>query len=181
MPPAILETARLHLRPQATADLDSFMAMDMDPAVHRYIWPDGAPDPEVHREKVRQDVASGWPETGGFWVAEWLREPGFLGWCGLFPLEDSGLIEIGYRFVTAAWGQGVATEAARAVLDHGFGVLEIDPIVAVTHPENRASRWVLEKLGLSSEGAQVHYGQDVAFYRLTRVAYLSAAPRASVL
>ncbi len=152
------------------SDLDTYMTMDMDPAVHRYIWPDGAPDPEAHREKLRQRIASGWPETGGVWVVEWLREPGFLGWCGLVPLEDSGLIEIGYRFVTAAWGWGAATEAARAVLDHGFGALGIDPIVAVTHPENRASRRVLEKLGLVPECTRVHYGQALAFYRLSRAA-----------
>ena len=180
MPHAILETARLRLRPQALSDLDSVVAMDMDPQVHRYIWPEGAPDPELHREKLRKRISSDWPAIGGVWVVEWLREPGFLGWCGLFPLEDSGLIEIGYRFVTAAWGQGVAAEAAGAVLDHGFGVLDIDPIVAVTHPENRASRRVLEKIGLVPEGTQVHYGQELVFYRLTRAAYLFSSPRAAI-
>ena len=60
-------------------------------------------------------------------------------------------------------------------------VLEIDPVVAVTHPENRASQRVLEKIGLMPAGTQVHYGQVLAFYRLTRVAYLSAPPRAAVL
>lgn len=39
-----------------------------------------------------------WPEIGGYWVAEWRDRSGFLGWCGLFPPEDSGLVEIGYRF-----------------------------------------------------------------------------------
>jgi Acetyltransferase (GNAT) domain len=82
-----------------------------------------------------QRIASGWPEEGGLWVVEWAHEPGFLGWCGIFPLEDSGLLEIGYRYVRGAWGQGVGTEAACAVLDHGFRVLGLDLIVAVAHPE----------------------------------------------
>ena len=59
MPPAILETARLQLRPQALPDLESVVAMDMDPRVHRYIWPDGPPDREVHRESIRHAIASG--------------------------------------------------------------------------------------------------------------------------
>jgi RimJ/RimL family protein N-acetyltransferase len=150
------------------ADLEANMAMDLDREVHRYIYAH-PPDPRRHRAELIQRIASGWPEEGGLWVVEWAHEPGFLGWCGIFPLEDSGLLEIGYRYVRGAWGQGVGTEAACAVLDHGFRVLGLDPIVAVAHPENRASRQVLEKIGLAR-----HYGLDLAFYRLARAEYLAA-------
>ena len=70
-------------------------------------------------------------------MVEWRHAPRFLGWCGLFPLEDAGPIEIGYRYLRGVWGQGIATEAAR-VLDHGFRALGFDPIVGVTHPANVA-------------------------------------------
>jgi RimJ/RimL family protein N-acetyltransferase len=109
-------------------------------------------------------------------VVVWREKPGFLGWCCLVPLEDSGLIEIGYRYVRAAWGQGVATEAGRAVLDHGFRALGLDPIVAVARPENLASRRVLEKLGLGYAGLRFHYGLDLAFYTLARANYLRTGP-----
>ena len=68
-----------------------------------------------------------------------------LGRRGLVSLENSGLIEIGYHFVTAAWGQGVATEAGTRVLDYGFLELASDPIVAVAHPENAGSQNLLRK------------------------------------
>ena len=68
--------------------------------------------------------------------------------CGLSFLEDPGLIEIGYRFVTADWGQGVATEVGTRVLDYGFRELASEPIVAVTHSENAGSQNVLRKIGL---------------------------------
>jgi RimJ/RimL family protein N-acetyltransferase len=142
--------------------------MDLDPAVHRYIYQDGVPDPAAHRAEILAKIADGWPREGGVWAVEWLREPGFLGWCCLVPLEDSGMIEIGYRFVREAWGQGIATESARAVLDHGFGVFGFDTIVAVAHPENQASHRVLEKIGMAAEGTAFHYGQELAFYRLSR-------------
>jgi RimJ/RimL family protein N-acetyltransferase len=167
-----LATRRLRLRPRTMADLEANMAMDLDREVHCYIFAH-PPDPRRHRAELIRRIGSGWPERGGLWVAEWAHEPGFLGWCGIFPLEDSGLLEIGYRYVRVAWGQGIGTEAARAVLDHGFRSLGLDPMVAVAHPDNRASRRVLEKIGLRSEGLARHYGEDLAFYRLTRAEYLA--------
>jgi RimJ/RimL family protein N-acetyltransferase len=169
-----LETARLRLRVRTLADLEANLAMDLNPKVHRYIFIHGPPDPATHRAELTRRILSGWPERGGLWVVEWRHEPGFLGWCGLLPLEDTGLIEIGYRYVPWAWGRGVASEAARAVLDHGFRELGFDPIVAVAHPDNLASRRVLEKTGLREEGLAPHYGADLAFYRLTRGDYLAS-------
>ena len=174
MPPQPeLRTARLRLRPRTLADLEPNLAMDLDPEVYRFIFLRGPPDPAAHRAALTRRIASGWPERGGLWVVEWHDQPGFLGWCGVFPLEDSGLIEIGYRYVRATWGQGVATEAGRAVLDHGFRALGLDPIVGVAAIENTASRRVLEKLGLGYRGLRHHYGFDLAFYELSRSAYLA--------
>jgi RimJ/RimL family protein N-acetyltransferase len=172
----VLRTERLRLRPRTMADLDACLAMDLDPEVHRFIYLDGAPDPKRHRARLRARIAGGWPPRGGIWAVEWRTTPGFLGWCGLFPLEDSGLIEIGYRYLRSAWGRGVGTEAGRAVLDHGFRDLAIDPIVAVTHPDNLASQRLLEKIGLQSRGNACHYGHSLRFYRLARSDYLGSDP-----
>jgi ribosomal-protein-alanine N-acetyltransferase len=146
--------------------------MDLDPQVHRYIFAQ-PPDPGQWRVRLATQIASGWPPVGGIWTVEWQDEPGFLGWCGLFPLGHCGLVEIGYRYRAAAWGQGVASEAARAVLEHGFGPLQLDPIVAVTHPDNRASQRVLRKIGLQEAGEAFFYGQWLRFFRLTRAEYLA--------
>jgi RimJ/RimL family protein N-acetyltransferase len=173
MPQAVLTTPRLRLRPRTMADLEACVAMDLDPDVHRFIYGKQPPDPVQHRAQLRARIASGWPPAGGIWVAEWQDAPGLLGWCGLFPLEDSGLIEIGYRYVRSAWGQGIATEAARAVLDHGFHELGCDPIVAVTHPANLASQHVLEKIGLRPCGSAFYYRQWLSFFRLSRSDYLA--------
>jgi RimJ/RimL family protein N-acetyltransferase len=174
MPRDVLTTERLRLRPRTMADLDACVAMDLDPEVHRFIYVDSPPERMEHRAQLHARIASGWPAAGGIWVVEWQHAPGFLGWCGLFPLEDSGLIEIGYRYVRSAWGQGIATEAGRAVLDHGFRVLGLDPIVAVTHPANLASQRVLEKIGLKRRGAALHYGQSLSLFELRREEFLAA-------
>ena len=171
-----METERLILRPRTMADLDANLAMDMDPAVHRYIWGDSPPDPESRRRVLHDQIATGWPQKGGIWVVERKDDPGFLGWCTLVALEDSGFMEIGYRYTRAAWGRGLATEAARRVLDYGFRELGLDPIVAVTNPDNAASQQVLAKIGLKPAGMAFHYGQDVAFFKLGAAEYLAAKP-----
>ena len=173
MPPstAILETERLRLRPRVAADLEACLAMDMDPDVGRYLYPHGRPTKAERRAVLERQMAGDWPPLGGVWVAEWRERPGHLGWCGLFPLQDSGLIEIGYRYLPTTWGQGVASEAAARVLAHGFQDLKLDEVVAVTHPENAASQRVLAKLGLNREGLRFFYGLDLAFFRLARADY----------
>jgi RimJ/RimL family protein N-acetyltransferase len=175
MQQALLTTPRLRLRPRTMADLEACVAMDLDPEVRRFVYSSPPPDPAELRAQLRSHIAGG-PAQGGIWVVERQDAPGFLGWCGLFPLEDSGLIEIGYRYLRSAWGQGIATEAARAVLDHGYRVLGFDPIVAVTHPGNLASQRVLAKIGLIARGRALHYGQQLCFFRLSRTEYLAGEP-----
>jgi RimJ/RimL family protein N-acetyltransferase len=167
---AVLHTERLLLRPRTLADLDANLAMDLDPQVIRYIFAK-VPDQQSWRARIAAQIERGWPPIGGIWAVEWRDDPGFLGWCGLFPMGFSGLIEIGYRYHRATWGQGIASEAARAVLDHGFRDLAIDPIVAVTNPDNHASQRVLTKIGLLPAGEAFYYGQWMRFFRLGRSQY----------
>jgi RimJ/RimL family protein N-acetyltransferase len=61
------------------------------------------------------------------------------------------------------------------VLDQGFRGFAFDPIVAVSHPDNKASHRVLEKIGLTRQADAVHNDQTVAFFRLDREAYLEQA------
>lgn len=171
-----MQTARLRLYPPRIGDLEARLAMDRDPAVMRYIRP--IPEnAEAQRREIRERIVGPWPAAGAFWHVEEAARPGFIGWCGLIPLEDSGLIEIGYRFARTAWGRGFATEAAAAALDHGFRALGLESIVAVTDPDNRTSQRVLDKIGLRPAGRAFHYGRDLAFFRLSRADYLAARDR----
>ncbi len=167
-----LRTSRLHLYPARLEDLAARVAMDRDPQVMHFISPIPE-DVETSRTEIRGRILGLSGPPGPVWHVALSDRPGFLGWCGLFALEDSGLIEIGYRFVVSAWGRGIATEAARVVLDHGFRVLKIDPIVAVTDPDNRASQGVLRKIGLCRRGTAFFYGADLPFYRLSRADYIA--------
>jgi hypothetical protein len=82
-----------------------------------------------------------------------------IGYCGLFFFPDVGgrsEVEIGYRLRRSAWGQGYATEAARAVRDFAFGTLGRKRLIAMIDPANVASIRVAEKIGM-------HYEKKVMF------------------
>jgi RimJ/RimL family protein N-acetyltransferase len=94
-----------------------------------------------------------------------LRDGGrFVGGCGLFPVPGGEDIEIAYRLPYEAWGQGYATEMARAVLDHGFDNLGLTRIVGLTWPENVPSQRVLVKIGMEREADAEHYGVAMQVY-----------------
>jgi RimJ/RimL family protein N-acetyltransferase len=169
-PPEIV-TARLRLYPPWPGDLEARLAMDRDQEVMRFTRP-VPEDAEAQRKEIRDRILK--PPPGAFWHVEERQAPGFIGWCGLFPLEDSGLMEIGYRFLRAAWGRGLATEAAATALDHGFRKLKLDSIVAVCDPDNAASYRVLHKIGLRVQRRARHYGLELAFFELRRDDYLAA-------
>lgn len=163
----VIETERLTLRPRTEADLEANLKMDLDPEVHRYIF-SSAPDPAEHRAEILSRIVSGWPQVGGLWVVEWRDRPGFLGWCALFPFDSNDQLEMGYRLLPQAWGQGIATEAGQAILNYGFSRIELDTVIAVSHPNNARSQNVLKKLGFCSTGAVTYHGQTVTSFLLTR-------------
>ena len=75
--------------------------------------------------------------------------PGLVGTAGLRPLEESGL-EIFYSLAPAAWGHGYATEAARAVMEHGLGPLGLPEVLAEVDEGNAASAAVVKRLGMAA-------------------------------
>ncbi|MEC8482032.1 MAG: GNAT family N-acetyltransferase, partial [Pseudomonadota bacterium] len=57
-------------------------------------------------------------------------------------------VEVGWRLGVAFWGNGYATEAAKAALQYGFGELALDEIVSFTTLANQPSRAVMQRLGM---------------------------------
>ena len=98
-------------------------------------------------------VRAHWDEHGfGQWVVEVRGETAFIGVVGLarisYEAHFTPGVEVAWRLARAYWGRGYASEAARAALNHGFGELALEQIVAVTVPANRRSRRVIERLGM---------------------------------
>ncbi len=96
-------------------------------------------------------VREGW----GLWAVEVLDTGGFIGFVGLnqppFQAHFTPAVEVGWRLARGAWGQGYATEAARASLTFGFDHLDCDEIVSFTAAVNDRSRRVMSRLGMSHD------------------------------
>ena len=73
-------------------------------------------------------------------------------------------VEVGYLLGKLYWGKGYATEGAQVGMDYGFETLKLDRIVGIVHPENVASRHVLEKLGMTLTGPKHYFGMDVLHF-----------------
>ena len=180
-----LETPRLVLREfreDAAADL---FALDSDPAVMRYIGPYTLGDVDAYRERIRTVNIPYYADHPGFGVWAAQEKPGgaFLGWFILRHALDyrfaaeagfrAGDVELGYRLRRAAWGNGYATEGARALVRKAFTELSVSRMVAAALEVNAASVRVLEKTGLRRRGAfpVPHFESPVLTFALSRDDY----------
>jgi RimJ/RimL family protein N-acetyltransferase len=159
-----LETQRLRLRgfTDTEADARLLFELDSDPEVMRYIGPFGLPTVEAYRERMQTfwlPYYAG-PPPRGFWAALEKATDEFVGWFFLRPAMDykfaaqagwtrASDIELGYRLRRSAWGRGLATEAAAALVGLALADPGVTCVVAAALVPNRGSTRVMEKAGLS--------------------------------
>ena len=148
-----LSTKRLLLRPLVESDWRAAHAMLTDPEVIRYI-PAGSASEQETREDIRAVIVQHQADPPRYNFAVVLRAEGtFIGVCFLeMKAKEPQQGNLGYLLGRNYWGQGYATEAARAVLDFGFRKLDLHRIYATCRPANVASSRVMEKLGMRREG-----------------------------
>ena len=120
----VLETARLILRPFDAGDAPAHAALYADPDVTRYL-PGGPFPPDAvpaRSERSLTRFAEHWRKHGwGVWAVVDKATAGLIGQCGLNHLPDGSDVELLYALSRPSWGRGLATEAGRAALEHGFG------------------------------------------------------------
>jgi RimJ/RimL family protein N-acetyltransferase len=154
----MIETERLRLREFTDADAPALYALYQDAATMRFMGPPPA-SLEEEIENIRAHRSRYYEARGyGLWGVE-LRETGaMVGRCGLLDTTIDGRaeVELSYLLDPAYLGRGLATEAARAVLDFAAAALGLNRVVAVIDPLNIASRRVAERLGMRREGTTIY-------------------------
>jgi [ribosomal protein S5]-alanine N-acetyltransferase len=177
-----ITTERLRLRGFCDTDAKAVagLAGHRDVAATTLAIPHPYPRREADRwiESHHQAFVAG----EGISLAITLREDGQLvGAIGLSLDGEHRKAELGYWIGREFWGRGYATEAAAAMLEYGFEVMELNRIYAHHMQENQASGRVLVRIGLEPEGILrehvLKWGEykDLVLYGLTRGRYRSPA------
>jgi [ribosomal protein S5]-alanine N-acetyltransferase len=144
-------------------------AIYSESAVARYLGRGPTTTLEESRERLERMLGFQRDHGFSFWAVTDADSGELLGDCGLIPLEGVGPeIELGYRFASAHWGKGYATEAAVACRDLGFGRFGLERIYVDVHPQNERSQNVARKLGARRLGPAKHRGVDVVRFVLDR-------------
>jgi RimJ/RimL family protein N-acetyltransferase len=146
-----LQTRRLLLRPWRESDLEPFAALNADPAVmEHFAKPLDRSESDAFVARIRAHFAR---EGFGFWAVEVPGVAPLVGLVGLarpaFEAHFTPCVEVGWRLAREHWGEGYATEAARASIRFGFEQLGLDEIVSFTVPANVRSRAVMERIGMT--------------------------------
>ena len=178
--PRELHTRRCVLRQWKEADLAPWAAMNADPEVRRH-FPTVLDAEQAGAEagRCRDAIAQrGW----GMWALEVPGAFAFAGFVGLnVPHYDAPFVpavEIGWRLPRAAWGQGLASEAAQAALGFAFTHLDLNEVIAIAVPGNEPSRRVMQRLGMRhDEAGDFDHPRIEAGHPLRRhVLYRATAP-----
>ncbi|RIQ14482.1 GNAT family N-acetyltransferase [Jiangella rhizosphaerae] len=163
-PPITLTTDRLVLRPLEPRDADAFAAMNADPAVMEH-FTTGPLDREASDRMLATLRADHLRHGFGLSAVERKADGAMLGFTGIhyhryYP-DD---VEIGWRLAAHAWGQGYATEAATAWLEHAFTQLRLPRLISITVPENLRSIAVMRRLGFTLWEKARHEDLDLVVY-----------------
>lgn len=144
-----IQTPRLLLRPMTLDDVPALLGVFGDAETMRH-YPSTFDESRM-RAWVEWNMRSYQAHGYGLW-AMILRGTGeVIGDCGLVSQQVDGVqeVEVGYHVRRELWGQGLATEAAKRCLDHGFTHLGCDRLASLIHPQNLPSRRVAEKIGMT--------------------------------
>ena len=161
----LLETGRLILRRYDADDLDRLDRLNSNVDVMRYIGDGSLRTREQTRAGIvrTQRIYSIFPGLG-FWIAEEKPRRNFAGVFALIYIPKTVEVEVGYRLTPSAWGRGLATEGARALVRYGLFELGLNRVAGLTHPENDASKRVLMKAGLEPRGMGHYYDRELCYF-----------------
>jgi ribosomal-protein-alanine N-acetyltransferase len=149
----VLSTPRLQLRHFESEDIDALAALYGDPEVRQY-FPDGTRTRNETAEELEwfRHGHPTHPELG-LWATIERTSGAFLGRCGLLPWSIGGRheVELACLIDKSRWGEGFATEAARAIVTHAQDSLKLQRLICLILPGNVASARIAEKVGMSYE------------------------------
>jgi ribosomal-protein-alanine N-acetyltransferase len=166
-----IETRRLQIRPFIPDDVDALHRHWTHPEVRKYLWDDLVISREQAVEVVESSITSFAQRGFGLWAVFPKDQDELVGFCGFRLFNDPPEVEILYGISPAHWGQGLATEAAQAMLRCGFEEHGFERIYAGADPPNTASFRVMEKCGMRFARRMVINNIEIIYYVISREAF----------
>ncbi len=170
-----LRTERLTLRRFRLNDVDDVLAYANDEEWQRYLVPLPYPYERVHAEQfVAESFLSDWKSKPTFAI---VLDDSVIGGINLSIDKRPQIAEMGYSIARRHWGNGYATEAARAVVDWTFETFCVAKVSSEANVDNKRSWRVMERIGMTREGVlrseapdgrDPNGRQDMAYYGILR-------------
>ncbi len=167
--PLYILTPRLVLRNLTPDDLPVLHALLSDPEVMRFSVAGPSPSLEATRVILEGCIASYAAHGFGKWAVAFRASGEVIGYCGVAvePVHEiTPEPELGFRLFPKFQGQGYATEAGKAALQHCLSLVGLPRILGIVEQGNTASVRVLVKLGMNFQGATVRHGKNVDIYAI---------------
>ena len=151
--PLRIETDRLRLCEVTPADAEFLLRLMNEPAYLEHIGDRGIRTIDDARSYIESRFVASYAKWGyGLYRVSLRDSGGAVGICGFVRRDSLPHADLGFAFLVQHWSRGLALEACRAVVEHGFGTLGMETVLAVTSPGNAASIRLLEKLGFRRKG-----------------------------
>jgi len=182
--PAILETLRMTGEPIGPEHETELAKLTLDPRVYRTLWPWSSPPTRGDVRAGLVDKREHWERHGfGLWLLRDRSTGEMVGRGGLQYTDAIGgfSVEAAWTIAPERWGQGLATELARASVAVAFEGLDVHEVVAISLPDNLASRRVMEKTGFDYVRPIEHAGLAHVLYRRRPAAVREYAAGAATL
>ena len=165
-------TTRLRIRDFVPGDLEPLVEIFAKPEVWRFPF-ERAFTPEETDGYLRRRIDAQVSGSASPAAVEERTTGRLLGYIALSPPdwlpEVMPAVEIGWRLDPPYWGQGLATEGARAMLDYGFDVMGLTEILSIYEPDNIASGQVMKRLGMRFLRKTMHpyFGRPLHIYAMS--------------
>jgi RimJ/RimL family protein N-acetyltransferase len=165
----ITQTERLIIREFQVLDIEALAQILAKPEVMQFSL-DGVLSNKQTAVKIQSFLDSYQKNGYGKYALIHCQSRRLIGYCGIAVEEIEGKSEneLGYRIDSDFWGQGLATEAAKACLEYGFDKFKFDDVLGIVEPENQASIKVLEKVGMEFVKESTWRGKVVCIYKAMR-------------
>ncbi|MEZ5564632.1 MAG: GNAT family N-acetyltransferase [Gammaproteobacteria bacterium] len=153
--PVVLATRRLIVRQFATEDAAALHLVCGDRRTMRLVGDGYVLSRDRCAQWINESLIDYATAGYGAWAVSLADDPAIVGYCGIVAAPRRRDPEIIYALRPLWWGQGLASELVRALIEHGFATCGLRRLVATIRPENHASVRVVEKAGMHCAGEEL--------------------------